>query len=102
MSADNADPRESEQHPRRRTVLHGHEQVEQLLLGRYKSGRMHHGWLLSGPRGVGKATLAYRLARFVLAFPDPAAVSHLSSLHISADSDRRSDREPRQGRDHRR
>ncbi len=33
------------------------------------SARMPHGWLLSGPRGVGKATLAYRMARRLLAAP---------------------------------
>ena len=33
----------------------------------YGSGRMHHAWLLSGPMGVGKATLAWRIARFLLA-----------------------------------
>lgn len=35
----------------------------------FASGRMHHGWLLTGPKGVGKATLAYRIARFLLATP---------------------------------
>ena len=33
----------------------------------WRSGRLHHAWLLSGPRGIGKATLAFRFARFVLA-----------------------------------
>lgn len=32
----------------------------------FQSGRMHHAWLLTGPVGVGKATLAYRLIRRVL------------------------------------
>jgi hypothetical protein len=31
----------------------------------YLSGRLHHAWLLAGPRGIGKATLAYRFARFL-------------------------------------
>jgi DNA polymerase-3 subunit delta' len=30
---------------------------------------MHHGWLLAGRLGIGKATLAYRLARHLLAEP---------------------------------
>ena len=34
---------------------------------------MPHAWLIGGPAGIGKATLAYRMARFVLAHPDPAA-----------------------------
>src|SRR5437016_8213797 len=33
---------------------------------------MSHAWLIGGPRGVGKATLAYRMARFVFAQPDPS------------------------------
>jgi len=34
---------------------------------------MHHGWLIGGPKGIGKATLAYRFARFAFAHPDPSA-----------------------------
>jgi DNA polymerase-3 subunit delta' len=30
-------------------------------------GKLHHAWLLTGPRGIGKATLAWRFARFLLA-----------------------------------
>ena len=37
------------------------------------AGRIPHAWLIGGERGIGKATLAYRMARFVLAYPDPAA-----------------------------
>lgn len=53
--------------PRKNRELSGHEAAEQTLLSAWKSGRMPHAWLISGPRGVGKATLAYRVARFVLA-----------------------------------
>jgi DNA polymerase-3 subunit delta' len=86
MSEETGDPREHVHHPRKRTALLGHERAEQLLLRRYLSGRMHHGWLLTGPRGIGKATLAYRLARFVLEFPDPSRLGEVRSLHVSADS----------------
>jgi DNA polymerase-3 subunit delta' len=47
--------------------LIGHEAAEAQLLDAYASGRLAHAWLISGPWGVGKATLAYRFARFVLA-----------------------------------
>jgi DNA polymerase-3 subunit delta' len=37
------------------------------MLAAQRSGRLHHAWLLTGPRGIGKATLAWRFARFLLA-----------------------------------
>ncbi len=59
--------------PRQTTILVGHHQAEAALLDAYRSERMHHGWILAGERGIGKATLAFRLARFLFAHPDPAA-----------------------------
>ena len=55
-----------EQHPRDSDALLGHGAAEGHLLRWWNSGRMPHALLISGPRGIGKATLAYRLARFVL------------------------------------
>ena len=46
--------------------LIGHAEAEQGFLKAHESGRMPHAWLISGPKGVGKATLAYRMARFLL------------------------------------
>jgi DNA polymerase-3 subunit delta' len=70
--------------PRETTVLFGHEDAERALLESYKSGRIAHAWLIGGPPGIGKATLAYRLARFVLAHPDPRAseVQNATSLGV--------------------
>jgi DNA polymerase-3 subunit delta' len=59
--------------PRETPVLFGHREAEAALLAAYRSGRIPHAWLLTGARGIGKATLAYRMARFVLAHPDPAS-----------------------------
>lgn len=53
-------------HPREATRLIGQDAAEAEFLAAYNSGRMHSGWLLTGPAGVGKATLAYRIARFLL------------------------------------
>ncbi|MGD9535831.1 MAG: DNA polymerase III subunit delta' [Alphaproteobacteria bacterium] len=53
--------------PRANPSLLGHEAAEQAFLGAWRGGRLAHGWLLGGPRGIGKETLAYRIARFVLA-----------------------------------
>jgi len=54
-------------HPRRTADLVGHEEAERVLLGAWNSGRLPHAWLIAGPPGIGKATLAYRFARFALA-----------------------------------
>ncbi len=56
-------------HPRETQHLFGQTEAEQAFLSAYTSDRLHHGWLLTGPRGVGKATLAWRIARFLLATP---------------------------------
>ena len=53
--------------PRENPTLLGHEAAEAALLQAYLSGRLPHAWLLSGPRGIGKATLAFRFARFLFA-----------------------------------
>ncbi|MFH1803541.1 MAG: DNA polymerase III subunit delta' [Pseudomonadota bacterium] len=52
--------------PRKNDYFIGHDSAEQVILDAWNSKRMHHAWLLCGPRGIGKATLAYRMARFVL------------------------------------
>ena len=71
-------------HPRTTGVLFGHASAEAALLAAYRSGRIPHAFLIAGPKGIGKATLAYRLARFVLAHPDPAspAVAKAASLAV--------------------
>ncbi len=56
-------------HPRDAAQLFGQDSAEAGFLDAYASGRLHHGWLVTGPRGTGKATLAYRIARFLLSQP---------------------------------
>ncbi|WP_299603839.1 DNA polymerase III subunit delta' [uncultured Tateyamaria sp.] len=58
-------------HPRETQTLIGQDAAQQTFLDAFNTGRLHHAWLLTGPRGVGKATLAWRIARFLLATPDP-------------------------------
>ena len=56
-------------HPRDTARLIGQSAAETTFLTAFNTGRLHHGWLITGPRGVGKATLAWRIARFLLATP---------------------------------
>lgn len=53
--------------PRANPILQGHEAAERTLLDAIRTGRTHHAWLITGPEGIGKATLAFRFARRLLA-----------------------------------
>jgi DNA polymerase-3 subunit delta' len=53
--------------PRANPELLGHSGAERALIEASASGRLAHAWLLSGPPGIGKATLAFRFARYLLA-----------------------------------
>lgn len=65
MAADDAEPTVPD--PRLNPYLLGHEAAERAYLGAWGSGRVAHAWLICGLRGIGKATLAYRMARYALA-----------------------------------
>ena len=56
-------------HPRETYGFVGHDTQELALAAALEGGRMHHAWLLAGPKGLGKATLAYRFARVALGAP---------------------------------
>lgn len=53
--------------PRATVTLFGHEAAEAAFLEAHAAGRLHHAWMLAGPSGIGKATLAWRMARFLAA-----------------------------------
>jgi DNA polymerase-3 subunit delta' len=86
MSARQVEARVSAVHPRETTSLFGHYDAEMALLNAYRSGRVPHAWLIGGPAGIGKATLAYRMARFVLAHRNPlsADVHRAESLWVDS------------------
>ncbi len=54
-------------HPRETAALFGQNAAEAQFLAAFNTGRLPHGWLLSGPKGIGKASFAWRAARFLLA-----------------------------------
>ena len=86
MSEDDAEHRDVLL-PRETSVLFGHAEAEQALLESYQSGRIPHAWLIGGAPGIGKATLTYRLARFVLAHPDPNSPTIQKATSLALDPD---------------
>ena len=74
-------------HPRATQALFGHAAQEAGFLQAFRSGRLHHAWMLTGPKGVGKATLAWRLARFLLATPEDDGGMFAAPLPTTLDID---------------
>lgn len=60
------DPREIDWHPRFSKSVVGHNDAAALFTKAFAAGRPHHAWLIHGTKGIGKATLAYQLAKQVL------------------------------------
>jgi DNA polymerase-3 subunit delta' len=76
---------ENAPHPREQFAFFGHREGEEAFLEGLRSGRLHHAWLIGGAQGIGKATLAYRVARAVLD-PQKSRDRSISSLDVPADS----------------
>src|SRR5665811_2459650 len=85
MSARRVEPEVAAVPPRETAVLFGHREAELALLNAYRSGRIPHAWLIGGAQGIGKATLAYRMARFVLAHRKPNATEVLRAETLRVD-----------------
>jgi DNA polymerase-3 subunit delta' len=93
MARDNAEaPPESDRfdeapHPRHAHDLIGHGAAETEFLEAFRDNRLPQAWIIGGPEGIGKATLAWRMARFVFAHPDPASpmVQQANDLFVSPD-----------------
>jgi DNA polymerase III subunit delta' len=77
-----ADRFEDAPHPREISELVGHAEAERALLDAYKTNRLPHAFIIGGEPGIGKATLAWRLVRFILAHPDPASVNTVRDLAV--------------------
>ena len=71
--------------PKNNTYLIGHEDIEKIFLDAWKNNSLHQAWLISGPKGIGKATFAYKLARFLLS-ADKEKADTYNSLDISSSS----------------
>ncbi|HTT80918.1 MAG TPA: DNA polymerase III subunit delta' [Stellaceae bacterium] len=89
--SERGDPARTAPAPRANPDLLGHETVERELRRLVAAGRLPHALLICGPRGIGKATLAFRLARYVLAHgagenASPALAGAGEGLAIPPDS----------------
>ena len=78
-------------HPKDSDLLFGHSIAEAQVLEAFNLSRMQHAWMLTGPKGIGKASLAYQIARFLLAQQPPdkslfSTTSPTTSLRISQDN----------------
>jgi DNA polymerase III subunit delta' len=87
MSREGTDDDEDIGAPHRAASLFGHAEAEAMLLSAYRSEKPPHAFLLVGPKGIGKATLAYRMARFVLAHPGSAAPDMRGATSLAVPSD---------------
>lgn len=79
-----ADQRDGAPHPRLAHGLVGQGAAERAFLTALNADKLHSGWLLTGPEGVGKATLAYRIAAFLLADPPGGMFGPPTSLDLPA------------------
>mgnify|MGYP003298713428 FL=1 len=59
-------------HPKVTEALFGHQFAEQEFMNCFKLGKLHHGWLITGAKGIGKATFAWQMAKFLLTQPIPS------------------------------
>lgn len=81
-----ADCIEGAPHPREAAHLFGQDAAEREFIDAYTGQRLHHAWLITGPRGVGKATFAWRVTRFLL-----AQTNALADAGLFEDTPRRPD-----------
>lgn len=80
----NWDSQEGTSNPASTAILEGHEKAAAQICQAFASGRLHHAWLLHGPKGIGKATFAFRLAEYM--FRNPAGGRPAASLTSPDDS----------------
>ena len=68
--------------PKDNPYLIGHEKAENFVLEAWRNHNLHQALLISGEKGIGKATFAYRIARFLLQADETKRDSY-KSLEIS-------------------
>ena len=79
MADDAEDIRETKWHPRLTKNLRGHAEAQIQMRRALASGKLHHAWLISGAKGIGKASLAYHFANLVLTSSNPRSPQWIAS-----------------------
>jgi DNA polymerase III subunit delta' len=79
MAEDADDIREVGWHPRLTQRLYGHGNAQAKMRQAFESGKLHHAWLITGRKGIGKATLAFRFAETVLSTSNPRTPQWIAS-----------------------
>lgn len=79
MAEDHNDVREVSWHPRLTQALQGHTAAVANMQRAFDSGKLHHAWLITGQKGIGKATLAYHFANIVLSASNPRTPHWIAS-----------------------
>lgn len=76
--------------PRLCQQLAGQDAAVGQFMKNLADGRVHHAWILTGAKGIGKASFAYQAAGFLLHHKNPvAAANDANTLDIPADSESR-------------
>ena len=74
-----------ERSPKNTFCLLGHKEAEEEFLHNFNSGHLHHAWLISGPKGIGKATFAYRVIRYIFSLANSSLIKDLNiDLNLDA------------------
>ena len=55
---------EGAKHPSEAASVIGHQDAENIFVDALNERRLHHAWMITGPKGIGKATFAWRLAKY--------------------------------------
>jgi DNA polymerase-3 subunit delta' len=72
--------------PKENLTLIGHQEAQDIFHKAFHSNRFHHAWIIHGPVGIGKATFAFHMARFLLSGEDNILSNNPIYRRILADS----------------
>ncbi|GHC61033.1 DNA polymerase III subunit delta' [Limoniibacter endophyticus] len=70
LAPENYDTLDNVLEPAENPYLVGHDAIQIMLAQAYREGKLHHGLMFAGARGIGKATLAFHLAYHLMRHPD--------------------------------